>query len=232
MPRADRASRRSWSACAREMWRPRFCPPRRCAPLCKRAWWKFMSRASAAPPPFCAARRCPTRPSPARRGAPYPNCAPRWSMAAAVFCCTASPARARRRSTSASCAGRWKWAKAPSSSCRRSPSRRRWSRGSTSASARTRPSSIPAFRRARDSTNGGASARARRAWSSARARRCSPRLRMWASSSSMRNTRAATSPTAAPATTPAKSPGSVRRARARCCCWAAPRRPSLRICVR
>ena len=88
------------------------------------------------------------------------------------------------------------------------------------------------FGRARDSTNGGASARARRAWSSARARRCSPRLRMWASSSSMRNTRAAISPTAAPVTTRARSHGSAHRARARCCFWAAPRRPSLRICVR
>ncbi len=141
--------------------------------------------------------RCASRPSAthaARRGSP-PSTRWPWSRqpissgrcvrskrpsataASARSSSTASPAAARPRSTCGRSRRRSSATAAPSSSCPRSDSRR----CSCARPARASPASSPcctaSCRPGNATTSGGARARARPAWSSARARRCSRRCR-------------------------------------------------------
>ena len=61
-PRAGRDSRRSSSVCARATWKRRSCPPRRCASSLRRARWKSMRAANAAPPAVLRGETLPDPP--------------------------------------------------------------------------------------------------------------------------------------------------------------------------
>ena len=138
LPRAARASRRSLPVCAREMWRPRSLPAAPLRALVQKGVVKVYKQGERRAPRRFARRD-------AARPAPHPRAGARRIRTVRRAGAWRRPFFVARRHRLGQDGGLHP-PRAPGAgggqkrhrpSCRRSPSRRRWSPGSTSASART-----------------------------------------------------------------------------------------------
>ena len=194
LPRKPSAGHRSGLRCF-GCWLAASCAPLRslsrlstsrarpCMRWKRRDWWFWRSARCSVRPKARRMRRIRSprngRRTSARHWIP---CSRPSGGARARFFCTALPAAARPRYT-------WPWwprrsrrARARSSSCRKSPSRRRWCAGSARASDRRRRFCTAASPTVSAATNGGASAWAMRGWWWGRAARSLPPSKTWVSS--------------------------------------------------